>query len=274
MRPRLDPELGVAKKDDDLHTKGGRTAWRAKGSPRIPPRKTFKRLGLALLLGLIVYVFVHNIPTDLGPQDKRHPFYAYHNSNGPLGGAPKSNTPISTTPNEVRGQESFVARDYNGPVRFLELAETLHAISETKGTAQINKNVLFMASTFKSANKLLPIACQMGREMRSFVHFALVSRSEISIKQLRDFNGIGEDCNLIFHGMKDAQMVCLLSIILISDSVQMPVPNSPAFLQTIDSKGLWPGLFTISTTTCIRRRLSLTQRPKTRSSSKEPEDRQ
>lgn len=174
MRPRLDPELGVTKKDDDLHVKGRRSGWRAKGSPRIPPRKTFKRVGLVLLLALGVYVFVHNIPTDLGPQDRRHPLYAYPNSNSPPGGAPKSNPPIL---NELPNQKTPAAQDYDGPVRFLELAESLHAIIETKGTAPINKNVLFMASTLTSASKLLPIACQMGRELKSYVHFALLSRS-------------------------------------------------------------------------------------------------
>lgn len=195
MRPRLDPELGVTKKDDDLHMKGGRTGWRAKGSPRIPPRKTIKRLALALLLGLVIYVFVHNIPTDLGPQDQRPRFYKYPKSDG----APEPNLP---TPNEVVSHEAHAARDYDGPIRFLELADSLYAISETKGTMQINKNVLFLASTLQSASKLLPIACQMGRQLRSYVHFALVSRDGIPMQQLRDMNSIDDDCHTIFHGMR------------------------------------------------------------------------
>lgn len=260
MRPRMDPELGVTKKDDDLHVKsGGRTGWRAKGGPRVPPRKTFKRLGLALLLGLFVYVFVHNIPTDLGQRDRRHPAYVYPNSKGPSGDASKTNTPI---PNDVSSLGASEARDYDGPIRFLELAETLHAIGETKGTAQNNKNVLFMASTIKSANKLLPIACQMGRELRSYVHFALISRNEIPMKALRDMNGIGEDCHLIFHGMKH---VCTISGRHRANDVQMLVPNSPAFLQTNDSQRLLAGVFTTSTTTCTRKQLSSTQRPKSQS---------
>lgn len=206
MRPRLDPELGVTKKDDDLYVKGARptTGWRARGSPRIPPRKTFKRLGLVCLLAAAVYLFVHNIPTDLGPQDRRHPNYAY-------GGARKPSPPIPPVPNEIFEPPSpaLATREYDGPLRFLNLAESLHAISETKGSSQNNRNVLFMASSIPSANKLLPIACAMGRELRSYVHFALVSRDEIAVDQLRDINGIGEGCQVIFHGTKPSQAMCL-----------------------------------------------------------------
>lgn len=202
MRPRLDPELGFTKKDDDLYVKGARvpTGWRARGSPRIPPRKTFKRLGLVCLLAVVVYVFVHNIPTDLGPQDRRHPFYAY-------GGAKKPSPPNPPIPIENLEQKptARATRDYDGPLRFVSLAESLQAISETKGSSQNNRNVLFMASNIQSANKLLPIACQMGRELRSYVHFALVSRDEVQVDQLRDINGIGEDCHVIFHGKIHSQ---------------------------------------------------------------------
>lgn len=205
MRPRLDPELGVAKKDDDLHVKHGggsvQRGWRANSGPRIPPRKSLKRLGLLLLLLLAAYVFVRNIPTDLGPQDRRHPVYTYPDANVPKGGIARNKPPI---PNDVPGGESglLVARDNDGPVRFLELAETLHAISGTKGSQQVNKNVLFMASSLKSADILLPIACQMGKELRAYVHFALVSRVEIPIRKLAEINGIGDDCHVLFHGMK------------------------------------------------------------------------
>lgn len=233
MRPRLDPELGVTKKDDDLYVKGGArapTGWRARGSPRLPPRKTFKRLGLVCLLAVVVYVFVHNIPTDLGPQDKRHPFYAYGGARKP--GNPSAPLPlpplIPPIPNEIHEQEptALATRDYDGPLRFLNLAESLHAISETKGSSQNNRNVLFMASNIQSANKLLPIACQMGRELRSYVHFALVSRNEVPLDQLRDINGIGEDCHVIFHGMiQFARRVLMSSVLTIHRcSPRIPKP--------------------------------------------------
>ncbi|KAF3768049.1 hypothetical protein M406DRAFT_289374 [Cryphonectria parasitica EP155] len=202
MRPRLDPELGVAKKDDDHFVKDGKspTGWRVKNAPRIPPRKTFRRLGLLILLAVAVYVFIAHMPTDLGPQDKRRPVYTYSNGIVPPGGVPQQpRPPVSNGVLEIDTAAASATRNYNGAVRFLELAETLHAISATKGDSVSNLNVLFMASTLKSANDLLPIACQMGRELRSYVHFALMSRDEIPVQQLKDVNGIGEDCHIIFH---------------------------------------------------------------------------
>lgn len=64
----------------------------------------------------------------------------------------------------------------------------------------MNKNVLFAASSLKSAAALLPIACQMGTELRSYVHFALMSRSEIGLNELRAVNGVDDSCHIIFHG--------------------------------------------------------------------------
>lgn len=201
MRPKLDLELGVAKKDDDLFAKNGKTpgGWRAKSTPRVPPRKTLRRLGLLVLLAIAAYVFIANIPTDLGPQDeKRRPHYA--NSNVPNPRPPSSND----VPEVDTIGAAHAARNYDGPVRFLELAETLHAIGATKGSSPVNSNVLLMASSLKSVNKLLPFACQMSTQRRSYVHFALVSRDDMPLQQLTEINGIGKDCQIIFHGTKSS----------------------------------------------------------------------
>lgn len=209
MRPRLDPELGViasAKKDDDLYTKGSKASkssvgWKSKLNTRIPPRKTLRRLGLLLLIGIAAFVFIHNIPTDLGPRDRRRPVYVHPSGAAPLEaqGFPKFQVPD----HEAAGKGEYVPQstsEYDGPLRFLELAESLHGISGTKGTQMLNKNVLFIAGSLKSADSLLPIACQMGKELRSYVHFALVSRNEIPLQQLREINGIDDSCNILFHG--------------------------------------------------------------------------
>jgi hypothetical protein len=66
----------------------------------------------------------------------------------------------------------------------------------------VNKNILFAAANLKSAALLLPMACQMGNELRNYVHFALVGGSGIDIDDLRAVNGIDESCQVIFHGMR------------------------------------------------------------------------
>ena len=115
---------------------------------------------------------------------------------------PRPNVPNIVAQVEANNEIAVARHDYNGPVRFLELAETLHAISGTKGSSEVNKNVLFVASSLRSAAILLPLACQMGKELRSYVHFALISRSEIPMAGLRDVNGIDDNCQIIFHGME------------------------------------------------------------------------
>ncbi|ROW09840.1 hypothetical protein VMCG_02528 [Cytospora schulzeri] len=206
MRSPLDPEVGVTKKDDDLWIKGASNrrpgsshGWKA-APPRFPPRKTFKRIGLLLLITTAVYLFIHNIPTDLGPARSRRPVYTYPGTNSPPGGVSRPNQPnaVGQQPDGEKGTAA-ARRDYDGPVRFLELAQTLHGIDGTKGASAANKNVLFTASSLRSAAILLPLACEMGKELRAYVHFALMSRSEISMKELRDVNGIDDSCQIIFH---------------------------------------------------------------------------
>ncbi len=92
------------------------------------------------------------------------------------------------------------AATYNGQLRFLELAPTLRSITTTHGGFLVNKNILFAAASLKSMAALLPMACQMGTELRSYVHFVVMSRSDISVADLQQINGIDPTCNIFFHG--------------------------------------------------------------------------
>ncbi|KAK3400107.1 hypothetical protein B0T20DRAFT_434897 [Sordaria brevicollis] len=209
-------ELG--KKDDDhKRTKIPPIRSSQWNTARVPPRKTLKRLAIAVVVAFFVYIFIHNIPTDNPIRDHRHPVYrpvpAQHPSNAPNSpSVPKLNpnrpwTP-PTKPETVKPKPKLVPEadpepvsdvGYNGPITFPNLAVSLQAIYETQGTSPTNKNILFAASSLKSAAKLLPMACQMGTELRSYVHFALMGRSDIDMGELQAINGIDQSCQIIFH---------------------------------------------------------------------------
>ncbi|KAK0715719.1 hypothetical protein B0H67DRAFT_248278 [Lasiosphaeris hirsuta] len=197
-------ELG--KKDDD-HKPTKMTPIRAQwNTVRVPPRKTLKRVGIALAVGFFVYIFIMNIPTDVPIRDRRRP--VYHDSysgDGSSPAQPKSMPVLKPLRGSNRGKpkandpEPVPASGYNGPVIFRNLAVSLHAISSTGGAFAENKNILFAASSLKSAALLLPMACQMGAELRSYVHFAIMSRNDIAMDDLRTVNSIDESCQIIFH---------------------------------------------------------------------------
>lgn len=246
-----DPELGSHKKDDDLYAKGGKKRTSSlwwKSAPRVAPRKTLKRVGLLMLIAAIVYLFIHYIPTDVGPRRSARPSYPI--AKAPPEAAPKPQVSGSATEtvDEDEAEDGPPSRDYDGPVRFMELAETLHAISGTHGGSALNKNVLFVASSLRSAGSLLPLACKMGRELRAYVHFALLSRNDIKLEELRAVNGIGKSCEIIFHGRSIISEPGNWTWFL--TQLQMRALNFPAFLPTRDSRSPSSERSTTSTTTC------------------------
>ncbi|KAI0171817.1 hypothetical protein GGR52DRAFT_442006 [Hypoxylon sp. FL1284] len=194
-----DEELG--KKDDDhkLSKNGGGLRQPNWHPARVPPRRSLRRIGVVLLVAVVVYIFFKNIPV-LGPDPRmRRPIYP----DTKLPELPTTNDGQNRNPSALSRLMPRPAappeRIYNGPVRFLELAKSLHAISATRGGTMINRNVLFAASSLKSAATLLPIACQMGTELKNYVHFTLMGRSDIDIQELRKLNGIDDSCQIIFH---------------------------------------------------------------------------
>lgn len=199
-----DDEFG--KKDDDHKhpSRNGSLRQQSWAPARVPPRRFLKRIFLVFGAAILTYLFIHNIPTDIGPRQSLRPAYGQTAPPGyPVHGRP----PPGTNPKDAAHDEDLpspepLQRNYNAPPKFLELAGTLRAIGTTRGSLVVNRNVLFAASSLKSAAAILPVACQMGLELRNYVHFALMSRSEISTEDLLKVNGIYEDCHLIIHGIK------------------------------------------------------------------------
>ncbi|KAF4610374.1 hypothetical protein G7Y89_g15744 [Cudoniella acicularis] len=205
LPPRLfagDVELG--KRDDD-HKPGTKSplglAWQQRRIPHGPHRRTLKRLFLGMLAMVAIWHFIKNMPTDL-KQPRPRPHYIPPSS-GPvpqneLKKEPPSRAALAKQGNEGNGEASL-KRTFNGPIKFYKLAASLHAVQNTRGSELMNRNVLFAAASLKSAATLLPIACEMALRERSFVHFVLMGRDEISMDILKSVNGITKECKIIFH---------------------------------------------------------------------------
>lgn len=202
----------LVKKDDD-HKPTKLPLMRSSpwAAARAPQRKTLKRVAIATVLLVIVFLFFRNIPTDVPIRYRRPGFIpgdgtqlrppappkVMPGANKPLrapnwGGKPKDAAP--------KDRVSVPPGGYDGPIQFMTLGGSLSAISDTGGDSAVNRNILFAASSLQSVALLLPMACQMGAELRVYVHFALMSRSEMTMDEFRQVNGVDESCHIIFHG--------------------------------------------------------------------------
>ncbi|GAB7343295.1 hypothetical protein MBLNU457_1348t1 [Dothideomycetes sp. NU457] len=89
---------------------------------------------------------------------------------------------------------------YSGPIKFYKLAATLHAIAKTMGHRSFNRNVLFAASSLKSAANLIPMACEMAQRNRNFAHLVLMGREALPLEDILEMNGVDtEKCKVFFH---------------------------------------------------------------------------
>lgn len=192
-----DEELG--KRDDDFRPK-------RQASGGLNPLRWRKRRILSLIAGLVlVYLFVHNIPTDLGPVNERlAPQWRPAPLVSPPGAqnAGSSNREPSGAPPKPRANSDDLDEKhyYNGKIKFFRLASSLHAISRTMGTRPTNRNVLFAASSLKSVANLMPMACDMAKWDRNYVQFGIMGRDALSMEEILQINGFStEDCDVMFH---------------------------------------------------------------------------
>ncbi|KAF5007462.1 hypothetical protein FDECE_6224 [Fusarium decemcellulare] len=174
----------MAKKDDDLHIHGHHprlsSQWQATRAPR---RRALARLLAYAVVFSLIFVTGYRLllsPSDTAV-DRR-----------------QSSSERTSSPGQSAGQQAQ-EKTYRGPLKFPELAKTLRNIQATGGSYERNKNVLFAASSLKSASTLLPMACQMSAQEQNYVHFALAGKTDISVKELLQINGIDENCKLYLH---------------------------------------------------------------------------
>lgn len=201
-----DEELG--KRDDNYRPSKNASAnwhWRA------PLRWRKRRLAAGALGLFLVWLFIHNIPTDLGTIDERmgHALRPGHTVSGRgFGYAPAQDKgpngmPMGAPPrtkDDGYGGTTEEEHYFSGPIKFYKLARSLHGIARTMGYRQQNRNVLFAASSLKSAANLIPMACEMARWDRNYVHLALLGREAMSLEDVLDVNGIDtKTCTVFFH---------------------------------------------------------------------------
>lgn len=151
--------------------------------------------GICVLLFL--YVFVKNIPTDLGPSPRSTPNVPDVQGGKLQTGSwypPTQKPKRPTTPSEA--EEHY----HDGPIKFYMLASSLHGVARLGGQHELNKNVLFAASNLKSVSEIIPLACEMARWERNDVHFAIMGRDNMDVAEIRKINGVEEDCNIHWHG--------------------------------------------------------------------------
>ena len=183
-----DTELG--KKNDDFRPKKksnmGSTAtpfWRG-------PRK--KRLFFAIIGIWLLYLFWKNIPTDVPPVglrgDNRFPQWM---SSQPAKQANQEPPLEDRVPVEPGKQE-----DYEGPIKFFELAESLSIGSNYRGISP----VVFIASSPHGVSSLAPLACDMASQKINNVHLMVAGRSDIPVATLKEINGVSDkDCPMLWH---------------------------------------------------------------------------
>ncbi|KAM4056922.1 glycosyltransferase 2 [Hirsutella rhossiliensis] len=182
---RNDEEM--AKKDDDhkLGTKRASAPWNAARPPR--PAWVLRIVAYLLATAALVLLLFHATSLDRASDDSYGRYIP--------GLPPKA----LSAPYPYAKTDTSRARDYNGPITQPELAESLRPVIAVSPGSANNRNVLFAAASLQSAATLLPMACQMASARQNQVHFVLVGRDDIPLKELLKINGIDSTCPLTMH---------------------------------------------------------------------------
>lgn len=164
------------------------------------PWRWRKRRIFAVIAGIVLlWYFLASILADGEGADET--LSSFLRSGNSASGSNSVNEPTGAPPrtNAVATEEQS-KHYYEGKIRFYRLAASLHAISSTRGTTPSNRNVLFAASSLRSAANLLPLACAMGKWDRSYVHFAIFGRDPMPIQEILEINRVDDDeCHLFLH---------------------------------------------------------------------------
>ena len=85
-------------------------------------------------------------------------------------------------------------QNYDGPINLPRLTDSLYMAPDAR------QSVLFAASSLASISRLLPLACEMARWERNFVHFIVLSRESLPLSLIQEVNGIyPKACPIYMH---------------------------------------------------------------------------
>lgn len=196
---KADEELG--KRDDDLHFRPRRSHSHSTSMTASFPFKWRRRRVLAVLaLLFLLYVLHLYVPGELATQTdafRPKPPRTFQGYDAATAKEPKGAPPRD--PEAEEQVEEEMQHYYNGVTRFYKLGSTLQKASHTMGAYQVNRNVLFAAASLKSVANLVPLACEMAKNDKSFAHFAVFGRSSLSIEEIQELNGIDKSCTVYWH---------------------------------------------------------------------------
>ncbi|KAF2020104.1 hypothetical protein BU24DRAFT_419678 [Aaosphaeria arxii CBS 175.79] len=195
-----DEELG--KKDDD-HKPGSWPQTPTWAALKTPPLRWRRRRIAFVLVGLYTFYMLHNYITEL-------PIFQPNGSSYGLRQiVPMTNEdhneavdrePTGVPPGLAVAKDAAAPQVFSGPIKFYRLAASLHEASYTHGYSPLNRNILFAFSNLKSAATLLPLACEMAKWNRNWVHVAIMSRMDIPLDDLLGINGVDKTkCPVVWH---------------------------------------------------------------------------
>lgn len=200
---RNSEELGTK---DDERKPGKLSSWTLFWRKGVKMRR--RRLLLTVLVLLLLWAFTYyRLPTpqwiSQAPPGPARPGFRGTGSTSKddwswAAGYPPS--PEGLPPQTNKGKAANGEFYYDGEVIFYKLPSSLHAISKTFGHRANNRNVLFAASSLKSAAVLIPFACDMAKIAKNHVHMAIMSRSDLSLEEILEINGVDKtECKMYWH---------------------------------------------------------------------------
>ena len=185
------PYENLAKRDDNYRPERYKipSTWRF---PRFYVRK--RRLILFILAIVIVWLI-----WSFSSANEQDNIFRNGGNTGRLFGLPKSRS------ESIQDQRNYDLNDpssqfYAGSINLPELTDSLYSSLETDPYSEISQSVLFAASNLSSISRLLPLACEMARRERNFVHFVILSRESLPLKTILEINGVyTKHCPMFTH---------------------------------------------------------------------------